>query len=343
MIKGMDQESFIRVGEFKSHIDAWQTRMHSFLHLPLPLPWMGVGIFLFGIGYLVFLRYNESQLGLSYYGILSLIIACAGNAAVYLETILDEVADNYPLLLNEDCEQISEWLNKWYRTIFWSPKNVIAGIVGGIVIIKMATLVVPIMYDSTAGALYAYFLDFLVGVTSGSFAWMMFGVARLTSSLGKEINIKPSIFDTNVSPLRVASSLMWKVSLLGVVLYVLGLSVIYITPIPPDKFNYAVIVATGAGIMFYFIVPQLNIHKTLKNLKQGQMNRLVTQIDSSFSSVAADPKPENIQRLKDLFELQKILNRKRSWSISAIELLTLLGTILVPLFLFWLNHFFQKK
>lgn len=97
----------------------------------------------------------------------------------------------------------------------------------------------------------------------------------------------------------------------------------------------------GVFIIVYYVVPQVNIHKFLVELKRSRLKVLVEQIDRSFDKVSSAPTPENISQLRDLFHLQNIVNGKRSWSFGAGELLMLIGSIIIPLMLFFINYFIR--
>lgn len=94
--------------------------------------------------------------------------------------------------------------------------------------------------------------------------------------------------------------------------------------------------------MIYFVLPQRNIHKTLVKIKSQRLKSLVHQIDITFDKVSANPTPDNINQLKELFHLQNIVNGKKAWTFGTNELLILLGTILVPLVIFIAKHFCNK-
>ena len=64
------------------------------------------------------------------------------------------------------------------------------------------------------------------------------------------------------------------------------------------------------------------------------------QVDHAFDEVANKPTQDNITRLRDLFDLQRVISGKRAWSFGVGELLTLIGTAVIPLILFILNYWF---
>lgn len=327
-----------KCSSFKEQSDAWQTKIHCFLRLPFPLSWILVAGVLAAVGYVFHVRCDGGPISLQAYLILSVMIAVLGNATVYIEMLLDDVADAYPKLLDEDEVVIENWLTKCYDNIFWSRKNIVAGFLAGCVLVWTATTVAPRMVPSTILRFYIYFLDFLIGVLAGSLGWIMFGFAQLSASLGNDVRIRPSIFDTSTSSVRASSSVLWKISLTGALIYILALSVYYFFSAALNTINMIMVVTAGLGVVLYFIVPQMNIHKTLRKLKQDRLDLLVAQIDSSFDQVAMNPNPTNLNQLKELFNLQRVVDSKKSWSFGTGELIALIGLVVVPLLLFLLGY-----
>ena len=104
------------------------------------------------------------------------------------------------------------------------------------------------MFTSVAGKNYAYFVYFFLGLVGGSMLWCMLGIARLMSSLGKDVTIQPSIFDTKTSSLRTASSILWKVSFVAALMYILGISQIYFCSIYLGTFSKSLTIFFGMFI-----------------------------------------------------------------------------------------------
>jgi hypothetical protein len=159
---------------------------------------------------------------------------------------------------------------------------------------------------------------------------------------GEGIEISASIFDTKTSVLRIASSFLWKISIVSALIYVFGLSIISVCSIHIEVPALVVAACFGFFMVAYFIVPQLNIHQVLVDLKRDRLQKLVEKIDQNFDMVASDPTPENIAKLRELFHLQGVVNGKRSWSFGLGELMMLISSIVIPLLLFFLNYFLNS-
>lgn len=322
---------------FKESPDAWQTKIQARIPLPFPLPWIAIALAIFGIGYAVSLFSGADDAGILALAIICTLIAAISNAVIFFERILDEVADKCTELIGGDSGEINKWLTDWYREIFWSKKNLIAGLVLGSVCAISGAGEITSFFHSAAGKGYVCGVSFFVTFLGGSMLWTMYGIGRFTASLGKDVEIRPSIFDSTTSSLRAVSSVIWKVSFTAAAVYALGISIYFFCPIERDPVMMAVVISSGLFVLLYFVIPQMNIHRVLVNLKRGKLKALVNQIERAFDKVTESPTPENINQLRDLFHLQDALNGKTAWSFGTKEVLVLLGSIFVPLLIFALK------
>lgn len=328
---------------YKDSPDAWQTKFQQFTRMPFPLPWVIVGAILFGIAYAIVLHYEPDPRGIRLLFLDALLVAGIANAVVYAERLLDGLADAFPVLLDEEEGKTREWVRHWYEKIFWSKTNLIWGLGLGVIIGLTGIEIVPHFFDSVPGLCCGYFFSCAIGFLGGSMLWTMLGVAMLMASLGSEVSVRTSIFDSSTSALRSASAILWRISLTAAALYGLGLSTYIICPTKIGVLNMVVTSFFGVFILLYFIVPQANNHKTLVGLKRSRLDALVKQIDNTFDSVADSPTPTNIGQLRDLFDLQRVINGKAAWSFGFMELLALIGTIVLPLSFFAFKYVLEGK
>jgi len=325
--------------------DAWQTKIHDLIALPFPLPWLLIAGTFFVIGYaLIYFSSTSPAPGtVPTLAINCALIAAIANSVVFYENLLDEIADTFPVLLDVHTEKAEEWTSDWYHNIFWSKKNLVAGLILGLLCVWSKPRGNLSIFDLImTGKAYSCFLSFVIGFLGGSMFWTMLGIARMASSLGGKKIIKPSIFDGKTSALRTASGMLWKVSLTAMLVYLLGMSNFFFSTWSPNIKDMILPTLSGAFIILYFVLPQINIHKTLVKTKSKRMVQLVKQLDATFDKVSADPTPENINQLRDLFHLQDAVNGKRAWAFGVGELLMLIGTALVPLIAAIIGHLVDK-
>ncbi len=324
------EESF----KFAESSDSWQMKVHQYLSellpfpSPFPLPWLIIAAPIFVIGYMI-TSIRKEGLYAAEFG----LIAALGNAVVYFEMLVDEVADHFPHLVMGKREEVEKLLREWYKQTFWSLKDMIAGALMGVLLVVVWWFdpPVPLVLASTPGKVYIYVASFLVGFLGGSMLWAMFRIATLMLWLGKKVEIRPSVFDSSTSPLRAVSAVLWKVSFTAIAIYVSIILWLILCANRRGVLTMSVAITFGIIFILYFIIPQWNIHKTLLKLKRDRLNKLVKQVDSAFDQVAQNPTRENIQQLRSLFEVQQVVNGKSPWSFGITELLVLLGSVIVPL------------
>jgi hypothetical protein len=324
------EESF----KFAENPDSWQMKVHQYLSKrlpfpsPFPLPWLIITTPILIAGYMI-ASIRRKCLFAAEFG----LIAALGNAVVYFEMLVDEVADTFPHLVMRKREEVKELLNDWYQQTFWSLNDMIAGTLLGIIFVVVWWLdpPVPRILSSTDGKVYIYATSFLVGFLGGSMLWAMFRIATLMLWLGKKIEIRPSVFDSSTSPLRAVSAVLWKVSFTAIAIYVSIILWLILCANRRGVLTMSLTITFGIIFMLYFIIPQWNVHKTLLKLKQKRLMKLIKQVDSTFDKVAQNPTRVNIQQLRSLFEVQQVVNGKSPWSFGISELLVLLGSVIVPL------------
>jgi hypothetical protein len=329
---------------FKETPDAWETKWQRAMHLPFPLAWMMIGAGLFGLAWVTAHLAGEGTPAILLLAIDAAIIAALGNAVVFFEARIDALAESLPGLLDEPAQKTEHWLHKWYQAIFWSRKGLLLGLALAVIYVVAAALVkLGGVFQSWPAYGFALVLVVFIGLLGGSALWTMLGIAGLMSSLGRDMRIRTSIFDGGTSALRHASSILWTVSLVGAMVYLLGLSSLVVCSRLISPPIVVLSVLAGAFVIAYFIVPQVNIHRTLLQVKAQRLQLLVQQIDTTFDHVAREPTKENIAQLRDLFDLQRIVNGRRAWSFGTGELLMLLGSVFIPLVLFLLRCFLVDR
>ncbi len=326
--------------------DAWQTKIQAFARwpwrFPWPWPWFFIGIIEWSIA-MTINWFAEGNLNATpIITIDAALLSALGNAVVYIEQQLDQLADVFPELVKEDEKTTKRWVRRWYHRIFWSLKpHLICGILCGILFTMASIVPVKEFYSSTISRSYALVLAFILGMLCGSGLWVIIGIARMMSSLARDVRVRVSIFDTSASPLRAAGNMLWKTSLVASIVYLLGISPVFVCGMKLGLSTLFVYVGFGLFLILYFVIPQMNVHRALVRVKRMKMRSLVEQIDNSFDKVAQAPTPENIGQLRDLFHLQHVVHKKSEWSFGISEILAIMGTVIIPIIVFVLDRIFK--
>jgi hypothetical protein len=348
--------------ESRSQIaDAWHTKVHERLHLPLPLPWTLIGVLFFLGGYYTlpnrpplqdvafYFARPESQRGpnekplqewidgrqdprrVLILGYMALLIAAGGSGVVFCERVLDRAADAFPDCVTMDPANAREWGTRWHLRIFRSRAHLIVGTLVGLAYVGFGYGMVGDFYEGGFSMVYAHFLCFVVGLVSGPILWVMYQSSRMISSLGSEEQLHTSVLDAGASALRLVSLAVFKISVIAVVLYLIGL--LYFLLNPQFKGNLLPAIAAtvlGLAVLWYFAGSQLNIHAALVQRKREKLRGLVDRLEESYQVAAKQPSDQNFKSLQNLLQLQKTVNSKSSWAFGMEQLLFILGSVIVP-------------
>ena len=98
----------------------------------------------------------------------------------------------------------------------------------------------------------------------------------------------------------------------------------------------------GLFVIAFFIFPQLNVHKIMSKVKHRKLMNFSNYIEESLQAVTEDPSVGNIQRVRELFEIQRSLNGMGEWPFNTKLLLTLLTGIAIPIFVVLLQIICSK-
>ena len=107
--------------------------------------------------------------------------------------------------------------------------------------------------------------------------------------------------------------------------------------------NFKVLIWEGLGavlIFCFFLLPQIGIHRIMSNEKEQRILSFSHHLEMALEKSLNDPSSENMQRLKELFELQEHLKNMNEWPFNVNSLWQLITALLIPLILALLEIIF---
>ena len=348
--------------ESRSQIpDAWHTKVHERLHLPLPVPWTLIGALFFLGGYYTLPNRPPLQDVAFYFsrpgnergpngeslqewvdgpqdprrvlilGYIALLIAAGGSGVVFCERVLDRATDAFPDCMTMDPADARVWVTEWHLRIFRPRAHLVVGLVVGLAYVGFGYQMVEDLYGGGFSRAYVHFLCFVVGLVSGPILWIMYQSSRMISSLGRKEELHTSVLDAGTSALRLVSLVVFKISVIAIFLYLIGL--LYFLLNPQFKGNLLPAIAAavlGLAVLWYFAGSQLNIRGALIQRKREKLRELVNRLEESYQVAADRPSEANFKSLDNLLQLQKTVNGKSSWAFGMEQLLFILGSVVVP-------------
>lgn len=100
--------------------------------------------------------------------------------------------------------------------------------------------------------------------------------------------------------------------------------------------NFTVLIWEGLGavlIFCFFLLPQIGIHRIMSSEKKQRILSFSHHLETSLEKSLSDPSSENMQRLKELFELQQHLKNMNEWPFNVNTIWQLITALLIPLIL----------
>jgi hypothetical protein len=107
--------------------------------------------------------------------------------------------------------------------------------------------------------------------------------------------------------------------------------------------DLTILVWLGAGtlaIFGFFLLPQIGIHRIMAYEKQQRLLSFSAHLEDAMERSLKDPTAENMQRLKDYFELQEHLKNMHEWPFNVSTLWQLITALFIPVILAILEIFF---
>ena len=188
------------------------------------------------------------------------------------------------------------------------------------------------------GQIYQGVLTFGIGFLGGSMFYVLLALGWTAYHVGysdRMQKMKVSVFQLPAGIFNVISRFMLKVCFVATALYLLGVSRLYVQEyMQHEGLNPklgGLPIFFGIFIFAYFVVTQLSVHDAMRKAKNRELSKLAPTIEKRFELTVEDPHKDNIDRLRDLFELQRTLAKSPSWDFGWKELIPIFGTVLVPL------------
>ncbi|MFL5729504.1 MAG: hypothetical protein ACJ75J_08460 [Cytophagaceae bacterium] len=87
------------------------------------------------------------------------------------------------------------------------------------------------------------------------------------------------------------------------------------------------------SVLAFFIIPQYGVHKIMAKEKEQRIEAFAGHLETAMEESLRNPDQDNMQRLRQLFELQNHLNQMNEWPFNYNALWQLITALLIPILL----------
>ncbi len=320
-------------------IKSYPERIAGKLPLPFWLSW-----FLFWIAIFVTdLYFSLESTGHSHLTELGVTLFCAsvcisvGLAARIIGNLHPDIA----LFIDADAAELENWYAKKLQRIFQGHWPIIAGIAFALVVEFTVGSTINSLNQSSEFLLYFRMSYRLLGFFFlGLSLWSLANVLMLPSELLR-FKFKPRLSNLSGIGLQALGSAFLKMSLITIACFIFLVITILVSPLTG---NIIILIWVGIGsvlIFCFFLLPQLGIHRIMAVEKRQQLISFSKHLEEALSKSMNDPTSENMQRLKEMFELQTYLKSLNDWPFNMSAFWQLISALLIPLLLVILQIIFK--
>lgn len=311
----------------------WQAHIQKILRLPFPFPWLVIALAFSAIGSAISICLEgKCNFTLLWPMIVlsSLLIATTSNAVVLYNKMFREwlLPGIRPILQLEGSE-LYEWESQLINRVFYIRRNITIGIILGLAVV-FVNFRGGMVFKSIIGQIFQGVLFFSIGLTGGSMFYVLIALAYSCYKLGSGDLVKVSILEPRTGRTKLIPRFILRVCYVAILVYILGVCIVPCIPHRLGRIQVGIPIGFGFFVLAYFIFSQFGMHRVIREAKMKRLDVLLPQIERSFDQVVENPSTENLSRLRDLFQLQTIINAKQTWGVGWREFLALFASIVVP-------------
>ena len=304
-----------------------------FKFIPLP-KWLSILLFWEVIFFADYLIARSIDGGLSnslVFGLLTLSFASICIGTIYCSNVLQNLFPHLLLFIDEPIESLQTYYQRELKNCYEGILPFVSGAICAFVaLLSFRAFIVELSpVDSLLlifRSIYIFIGFFFLGVA----LWALLYAIKIPNSFIK-FKIRVSTHQFAGNGLQALGSSYLKMALSISITFLL---IVITTLASPYSVNKIVLIwlTFGALLIFgFFILPQVGIHRIMSNEKSLRMRAFSHHLEEAMDSSLKDPTSENMQRLKELFELQQHLRNMNEWPFDVGSLWQLISALLIPL------------
>jgi hypothetical protein len=318
---------------FSLPIQTYPGRLVS--RIPLPY-WRSLTILwelVFLTDYLYSLTIPGGHAHILVFGVGVLFFASVCINVEYCARVLSGLYTDLTLFIDHDPQELRDWYEKKLRTGYQGVWPLFAGILLAVVeeltigtIVRSFTPNDSFLQALRSGYRIAGF--FFLGMS----LWALVQVITIPMQLIR-FKVRVSLNQVSGHGLQALGAGFFKMSMAITFCFVLVVATAWLAGLGDNVF---ILVWEGVGvatIFCFFLLPQVGLHRIMASEKEQRLLSFSHHLESALEKSLKDPSSDNMQRLKELFELQQHLRSLNEWPFDVNTLWQLITALLIPLLL----------
>lgn len=321
-------------------VKSYPERLFGFIPLPL---WLSVLLFweiIFLIDYLLTLSLPGGHEHILVFGLITLFFASLCIGTMYCSWVFHGLYGHLSLFIDEPKEKLYPFYHIQLKKCYQGPWPIVAGGVCALVAFfsfrGFILFLSPV--DPTIITLRMAYISlgfFFLGIA----LWALVSAIRIPMVF-TQFKIKVNTHQFAGNGLQAIGTAFFKMSLSLSVTFLLVVATAIASPYSKDLIVLIWLGMAALLIFGFFILPQIGIHQIMAYEKNNRMQAFSTHLEEAMEKSLKDPSSENMQRLRELFELQQHLKSMNEWPFDVNSLWQLISALLIPLALATLEIIF---
>jgi hypothetical protein len=308
----------------------------------IPLPyWLSIFIvweFIFAIDYFLATT-TTAPTHLPEFACLTIFFALIGCTIIYCSRVLMELHDNLVPFIEGDPTDFTRWYQQqlqqsyegWWPIAFGITFTLLESFTAGPIIHQFT----PSGNLSVFRAVYEFVGFFFLGMG----VWALINVARIPIVMTR-YKLRVSLTQMSGRGLQALGTSYFRMSVAIIFTFLPLVVALILSPLSNNTF-ILVWLAGGMLLIFaFFLLPQVGVHRIMASEKSQRLKGFTVHLEEAMERSLKDPSTENMQRLKELFELQGHLKDMNEWPFNMNTLWQLITALLIPVALAVLDKLF---
>ena len=311
----------------------------------VPLPyWLSVILFwetIFLADYLISLFGAVGREHMHVFGLITLFFSSLCIGTIYCSRVFHRLYTSLPLFIDEPVDGLFRFYQRELEQCYQGFWPLFAGLLCALA--AFLSLRPYVLELSPGQGLLATFR--LSYVSLGFFflgiaLWALVRAIRIPLAFAQH-KIRVSTHQFAGNGLQALGGAFFKMSFSITITFLVVVVTVIASPYSRDVIVLAWTGTAALLIFGFFILPQVGIHQIMAHEKSQRMLAFSTHLEEAMQKSLQNPSSENMQRLKELFELQQHLKNMNEWPFDVNSVWQLISALLIPLALAALEIIFS--
>ena len=188
---------------------------------------------------------------------------------------------------------------------------------------------------------YRHGYHFLGSFFLGIALWALVRAAIIPLNVAK-FKIKVSSYQVRGTGLQALGRTYFRMAIFLSTSYFVIVGIAVFSPFSASLLVLGWLAVGAVTIFLFFIIPQMGIHQIMAEVKYKKLDAFSVHLDEALEQSIQTPTPENMQRLKELFELQQHLKNMNEWPFEFSMVWQLITALIIPLGMAVVEIFFKN-